>query len=81
MKQVFFLLSIAFAGYGCNKCGQCTQTTTTQVSPSTPGYPQTTTTNFEACGDNLNDVNGKTTTAKSTVGAVTATTTTKTVCN
>ncbi len=65
----------------CQKCATCTMTTTTSVNVNTPGYPQVTKTTFEACGQDLSDVNGKTTTASSTVDGITATSVAKTVCN
>jgi ABC-type Na+ efflux pump permease subunit len=56
--------------FGCNShCEQCTQTMT--VNKSLPGYPIVTT--FEACGDDLKDVDGKT--FKTTSGTLTITTT------
>jgi hypothetical protein len=65
----------------CQKCATCTMTTTTSVNVNTPGYPQVTKSTFEACGQDLSDVNGKTTTASSTVDGITATVVSKTVCN
>jgi hypothetical protein len=65
---------------GCKKCATCTQTITTTVNVSTPGYPQTSKTTFEACGDELGKVDGKTTTSTSSSGGITATATAKTVC-
>jgi hypothetical protein len=64
----------------CKKCATCTQTITTSVNVSTPGYPQTSKTTFEACGDDLKAVDGKTTTSTSSSGSITATATSKTVC-
>jgi hypothetical protein len=46
-----------------------------------PGYPQVSKTTYEACGEQLKAVNGKTTTATSTVDGITATVTSKTICN
>jgi hypothetical protein len=66
---------------GCKKCATCTQTITTTVNVSTPGYPQTSKTTFEACGDNLKAVDGTTTTSSSSAGGITATATARTVCN
>ena len=66
---------------GCKKCATCTQTITTTVNVSTPGYPQTSKTTFEACGDNLKAVDGKTTTSTSSSGGITATATARTACN
>ena len=65
---------------GCKKCKDCTTTTTTSVNTPTPGYPQTSTSNFEACDDDLKAVDGKTTTATSSYGGITATVTSKTIC-
>jgi len=85
MKIVKLSLGILLLGTivftSCKKCANCTQTATTNVNVSTPGYPQTTQTTFEACGDDLKAVDGKTTTSTATSGSVTATTTIKTVCN
>lgn len=66
---------------GCKKCETCTQTITTSVNVSTPGYPQTTKSTFEACGDDLKAADGATTTSSSSSGGITATATAKTVCN
>lgn len=66
---------------GCKKCATCTQTITTSVNVSTPGYPQTSKSTFEACGDDLSAVNGKTTTATSSSGSVIVTAISKTTCN
>ncbi len=86
MKKVKILLfglvlfsTITFIG--CKKCATCTQTITTTVNVSTPGYPQTSKTTFEACGDDLKAVDGKTTTSTSSSGNITATATSKTTCN
>jgi len=65
----------------CKKCATCTQTITTSVNVSTPGYPQTSKSTFEACDKDLDAVNGKTTTAKSSSGSVVVTVTSKTTCN
>lgn len=75
-----YLTSVLILSAGCKKCKDCTTTTTTTVSTPTPGYPQTTTSNFEACDDDLKAVDGKTTTATSTSGGITATVTSKTIC-
>ncbi len=74
----FVLLALMNAG--CKKCKECTTTTTTTVSTPTPGYPQTTTTTFEACDDDLKSVDGKTTTSTSSIGGITATATARTSC-
>lgn len=74
------LLSI-LAFSGCNKCQTCTETVTTTVNVQVPGYPQVSKTTFEACGEQLKAVNGKTTTATSTVDGISATVTSKTICN
>jgi hypothetical protein len=66
---------------GCKKCATCTQTITTTVNVSTPGYPQTTKTTFEACGEDLKAADGKTTTSTSSSGGIRATATSKTTCN
>jgi hypothetical protein len=85
MRTEKILLGILFLGTavftGCKKCATCTQTLTTSVNVSTPGYPQITQTTFEACGDDLKAVDGKTTTSTSSSGGITATATAKTVCN
>ncbi len=82
MKKFFLIGSalVLFGAYGCEKCKDCTTTTTTTVSVPVPGYPQTTTTTFEACGDELKDVDGKVITSKTTVQGITATATARTVC-
>jgi len=72
----------------CKKCRQCTTSvkTVTDVNGNVPGYPQTSngSSSFEACGDDLKRVDGKTTTTKSTAGSgnytATVTITSKTTC-
>ena len=85
MKIIKMSLGILFLGTAvftsCKKCANCTQTVTTSVNVSTPGYPQITKTTFEACGDDLEAVDGKTTTSTSSSGGITATATIKTDCN
>jgi hypothetical protein len=76
---ILFLSTALFTS--CKKCANCTQTATTSVNVSTPGYPQTSQTTFEACGDDLKAVDGKTTTSTASSGSITATTTATTVCN
>jgi hypothetical protein len=81
----FTLLSFLIAGVffvtGCKKCATCTQTIITTVNVNTPGYPQTTKSTFEACGNDLKAVDGQTTTSTSSAGGITATATSNTVCN
>ena len=81
LKVVLFLSASVFFVTSCKKCATCTQTITTDVNVSTPGYPQITESTFEACGDDLNAVNGKTITSTSSSGGITATATSRTVCN
>jgi hypothetical protein len=76
-----FIVTSVFFVISCKKCATCTQTITTTVNVSTPGYPQTTKSTFEACGDDLKAVDGKTTTSTTSLGGITATATSKTVCN
>jgi hypothetical protein len=81
--KIAFLCTLAIALSfltGCKKCATCTQTITTTVNVSTPGYPQTSKTTFEACADELEKVDGETTTSTSSTGGITATATAKTVC-
>jgi hypothetical protein len=82
IKLVLFSLSIAglFLVSSCTKCETCTQTITTTVSPSTPGYPQTQTSTFEACGDNLKQVDGSTYNSTTSSGGITVTSTMRTNC-
>lgn len=77
---IVLFIAVMFITVSCKKCETCEQTQTTTVNPNMSGYPRTTTITFEACGDNLRDVDGKTTTATSTSGSVTATVTSTTVC-
>ena len=60
--------------------GISTQTITTTVNVYSPDYPQTTKTTFQACGNDLKDINGKTTTSTAQQGNIVATATSKTVC-
>lgn len=82
MKKILtiIVITISITSLSCKKCATCTQTTTTTVTPATTGYPQTSTTTFEACGQDLKDINGKTVTSTSKQGNITATATSKTVC-
>ena len=75
---ILFFCSAVFTS--CKKCATCTQTITTSVNVSTPGYPQTSQSTFEACGEDLKAVDGKTTTSTQSSGGITATATSKTVC-
>jgi len=80
-KYLFVIVLFSTASFiGCKRCATCTQTITTSVNVSTPGYPQTTTTTFEACGADLDAVDGKTTTSTSTAGNIRATATSRTIC-
>lgn len=84
MKKLLSIVvfgSMIFFNFGCQKCMTCVQTTTTSVNVQVPGYPQVTRSTFEACGDELKSVNGKTITATSTYDGITATAVTKTICN
>lgn len=66
MKTIFMLCVIAgmICFTSCKKCETCTQTITTSIDQgSAPGYPQTTTSTFEACDDELAKVDGKTVTS------------------
>ncbi len=85
MKNIKITLGMLFLSAAvftsCKKCANCTQTATTSVNVSTPGYPQTTQTTFEACGDDLKAVDGKTVTSSASSGSIIATTTATTVCN
>lgn len=80
MKTNLFLICLALAFVGCEKCKDCTMVTETTTSQPTPGYPQTSTTTFEACGKDLKDVDGKTATSTSSSGGYSATATSKTTC-
>jgi hypothetical protein len=84
MKIIKISLGILFLGSAvftsCKKCATCTQTITTSVNVSTPGYPQTSQSTFEACGEDLKAVDGKTTTSTQSSGGITATATSKTIC-
>lgn len=52
----------------CKKCGTCHQTVVTSVTPYVTGYPQTTNTTFDACGDDLKDAPGSSTTTSTSQG-------------
>lgn len=83
-NTILILLALTSLGLflvsGCTKCETCTQTITTTVSPSTPGYPQTQTSTFDACGDNLKQVDRSTSNSTVTSGGVRVTATMKTNC-
>ncbi len=84
MKKLLSLIvfgSLITLNYSCQKCMTCVQTTTTSVNVQVSGYPQVTRSSFDACGDELKSVNGKTITASSTYDGITATSVTKTICN
>lgn len=83
MKTITLItIGFLFAAFltSCEKCGTCTVTTTTTVNVSTPGYPQTTVTTFDACGDELKNAHGTTTTSTVTSGGIRATSRARTVC-
>ena len=75
---LFFVALTIIPFSSCKKCKTCEQTLTTTTNQG--GSPQVSHTTFDACGQDLKDVDGKTITATSTSGSVTATTVSKTVC-
>ena len=81
MKKLFLVLIplVALGFSSCKKCGTCTITTVTSVNQQVTGYPQTTTSTVEECGDDYKDLkdNG-TATSTTTVQGISATTTTTT---
>lgn len=79
ISMVFSLLIVL--GPACKKCETCTQTVTTAIQGDEFSFPQTVTTNFEACDDELESIDGQTISSMSTVGGVTTEVTTSTVCN
>lgn len=80
-KLLSLVLLLAAATFtSCEKCADCTTTVTTTVNVPVTGYPQTSKTTFEACDDDLEDVDGKTVTSTSSVGNITATATARTTC-
>ncbi len=84
MYKIGFILFLAIIFSSCSKddaCKQCTTTIRTSVNVSTPGYPQTSTTTSEFCGDDVKKVNGKTNTATSSAGSIVATSVSTTTCN
>lgn len=75
-----FLIISVLTLNSCKKCADCTRVDTTTASPSTPGFPYTSKTTFEACGDELKEVDGKTTTSKTIQSGVTVTLKSTTTC-
>lgn len=65
----------------CKKCAQCTMTTTMDVDIPFPGFPQVSTSTFEACGDDLKAVDGQTTTSTTTMMGMTASVVATTNCD
>jgi len=81
MKTIILAMSIIVMGFvSCEKCETCITTTVTSTSVSTPGYPQTTKTTFEACGDQLKQIDGNKTTSTAYAGNISATSTATTIC-
>lgn len=83
MKNLLIIALLFILGVSCKKekCGTCTTTITTSVNVSTPGYPQTSTTTQNACGDDYEDLDGKTITSTAQQGNIIATSVSNTTCN
>ena len=79
MKTIIILLSIlTFAS--CKRCQTCTQTSTISTSKPVQGYPIVTNTNIEACGADVDRINGMNTTSTTNAGTFIITTTTSVKC-
>jgi len=76
MKTLTLLLLVTLFA-SCNKCKDCTTTT---VVKTTGISDMTSESNFEACGSDIEEVNGKTVVSTSTIGGITSTATSKTKC-
>lgn len=82
MKKIIILivlLQILFIS--CKRCAECTVKTTSSITPNITGYPQTTYSTLELCGDDLKELDGKTTVSKSNAGTHTITVTQTVNCN
>jgi len=75
LMTLILLAMLFFAS--CKKCADCTTTVTTKV---TGQQPTTGTSVSEMCGDDLDEADGYTNTATSTLNGYTATITTVTTC-
>lgn len=80
MKIKLFLIFLTLAFVGCKKCKDCTMITKTTTYPPTSDHPKISTTTFEACGKDLNEVDGTTTTSTSSINGYNVTETSKTKC-
>jgi hypothetical protein len=74
----FALLSLLITS--CKRCQTCTQTSTISTSKPVQGYPIVTNTNIEACGADVDRINGMNTTSITDAGAFIITTTTSVKC-
>ena len=86
IKALIIVTLLLLALTSCNKCEECT-TTSTITETTTQGWggnqPNThagATTTFKACGDDIDAVNGKSTTSTTTTPTSTIVTVTKTKC-
>lgn len=75
MKKILFLFCVIMF-FSCEKDTGCKSCTT--VTTCTGGY--TTSTTFEACGQDLKEIDGKTIKSTASSGGVTVTCTAKTTC-
>ena len=71
---IIFIFILSIISIRCEKCATCTTTTI-----CTGDYKTSTT--FDACGSEIDDVNGKTISSTVTVSGITVTCTARTVCN
>ena len=82
MKKLIISISIlAVLFSSCKKCGTCTTKITTSCDNyNVKGFPQETTSKFDACDEKLIEAENATSTTTSTVGLYTITVFSKTTC-
>ena len=80
MKKIILISIIALSFNACKKCAMCTTETVTHINVYTPGYPKTQETTYEACGDQLKEISGKSTEMSHMEGNRKITVLSKTTC-
>ena len=79
-ELILILTAVVLFSYGCKKCGHCTMKQTTYINPPLAGYPQETITEFDACGEELEEADGMITNTTYKQGNLTITVHTTITC-
>lgn len=80
MKPTIYIILSILTFASCKRCQTCTQTSTITTSIPVQGYPIVTNVNIEACGADVDRINGTNTTSTTNAGAFVITTTTSVKC-